>query len=75
MNNISKLNAGNRQSLEERTAKTIVAFFAVAIGLIVLAVLAIPAILTCTLKDLRWLVAYPGLLLAFAAWVAACRHK
>jgi len=61
-------------NLEERIARVLIAVIAVALIAVVLAVLALPALLALHLNSLWWLTAYPGLLVAFAVWVAACKR-
>ena len=61
--------------LEERIGNAIVVVFVVAVVAVLMAVLALPAFLANKLTDLRWLTAYPALLVAFMVWVAACGHK
>lgn len=73
---MTKVNPGNSDTaLETKIGNVVVGIFAVAIGAVVLAVLALPGLLAHSLSDLRWLATYPGLLLAFTVWVAACRRK
>ena len=62
------------KSLEERISRVLIAVIAVALIAVVLAVLALPALLAHHLNSLWWLAAYPGLLVAFALWVVACKH-
>ncbi len=64
----------NKAILEERIARVLIAIFAVALIAVVLAVLALPALLAHHLNSLWWLTAYPGLLVAFALWVVACKR-
>lgn len=62
------------KNLEERIARVLIAVIAVAFIAVVLAVVALPALLAYRLDSLWWLTAYPGLLIAFGIWVAACKR-
>lgn len=62
------------KSLEERIARVLIAIIAIALIAVMVAMLAMPALLAHHLDNLWWLTAYPGLLVAFAIWVSACKH-